>query len=135
MARERADLGFSDALDEFDPEEWGPPKGRAANDKPVLPRPEKAATSQAAAAAGFRSREPKTAPDSRVGEGAAPRRRRTGRNAQFNLKAKPETIATSDAVRTKICSISGGPYRRGPAVVYRKDCRRPVQVGTRRIRS
>jgi len=98
MARERADLGFSDALDEFDPEEWGPPKGRAANDKPVLPRPEKAATSQAAAAAGFRSREPKTAPDSRVGEGAAPRRRRTGRNAQFNLKAKPETIAAFCAV-------------------------------------
>lgn len=98
MARERADLGFADALDEFDPEEWGTSKGHAANNQLVLPRPEKAATSQAAAAAGFRSREPKTIPDSRIGEGTTPRRRRTGRNAQFNLKAKPETIAAFCAV-------------------------------------
>lgn len=98
MAKERADLGFSDALDEFDPEEWGPAKGSAANDKPVLSRPEKAATSKAAAAAGFRSREPQPVPESRAGEGAAPRRRRTGRNAQFNLKARPETIAAFCAV-------------------------------------
>ena len=99
MAKERVDLGFSDALDEFNPEEWGSPKGSAANDKPAARRHSSAATSQAAAAAGFRSREPKQDdPESRAGEGAAPRRRRTGRNAQFNLKARPETIAAFCAV-------------------------------------
>ena len=91
MVKERTDLGFSDALDEFKPEEWAAPKGRTARDKAVT-RPEKAATSQAAAAAGFRSREPKAHLGNRAGEGSAPRRRRTGRNAQFNLKARPETI-------------------------------------------
>ena len=87
MSKERADLGFSDALDEFNPAEWVPKKERPPKD-----RPPKAQTSQAAASAGFRSREP--LPEAkRAGEGNAPRRRRTGRNAQFNLKAKPETIA------------------------------------------
>ena len=96
--KERADLGFADALDDFNPEEWTPKKGSAANDKPDVKRPEKVATSQAAVAAGFRSREPKQAPESGAGEGSAPRRRRTGRNAQFNLKAKPETIEAFCAV-------------------------------------
>ena len=39
--RERADLGFVDALEEFDPADWAP--------KPA-PRPEKAGTRKAAAA-------------------------------------------------------------------------------------
>ena len=98
MAKERADLGFGDALDEFNPEEWTPPKGSAANDKPAVKRPSRAATTEAAAAAGFKSREPKPAVESRAGQGAAPRRRRTGRNAQFNLKARPETIEAFCAV-------------------------------------
>ena len=88
--RERADLGFADALEDFDPAEWTPrPAGPG-------PRPETAGTRKAAAAAGFRSREPQPAPE---GAGEAPlRRRRTGRNAQFNLKARPETIAAFCAV-------------------------------------
>ena len=60
------------------------------------PRPEKAETRKAAAAAGFSSREPQPEPE-RAGEGI-PRRRRTGRNTQFNLKARPETIAAFCAV-------------------------------------
>jgi hypothetical protein len=92
MSKERADLGFGDALDEFNPAEWAPKKKKSLND-----RPPKAQTNQAAAAAGFRSREPLPEPE-RAGEGTAPRRRRTGRNAQFNLKAKPETIAAFCAV-------------------------------------
>lgn len=121
--KERADLGFADALDDFDPAEWAP--------KPAAPgpRPETAGTRKAAAAAGFRSREPQSGLSSglpsrlgRAGEVPAPevpapevkvpevkvaeakvaevpvRRRRTGRNAQFNLKARPETIAAFCAV-------------------------------------
>ena len=96
MGTQRADLGFSDALDEFNPEEWPPAKSRTAND-----RPKKADTAQAAAAAGFKSREPQTAIESGAGQGDTPRRRRTGRNAQFNLKAKPETIEA-------FCAIADG---------------------------
>lgn len=101
--KERADLGFADALDDFDPAEWAP----AAAPRPG-PRPEKSGTRKAAAAAGFRSREPQPDPQpepqpepqhepGRAGE-APVRRRRTGRNAQFNLKARPETIAAFCAV-------------------------------------
>ena len=109
MSKERADLGFGDALDDIDLSEFAPKPARAANDRPT-----KAATTEAAEAAGFKSREPKPVkaeaakPAVRVpepvsvGQGAQPlpqpiettqqRRRRTGRNAQFNLKARPETI-------------------------------------------
>lgn len=124
MANERADLGFSDALDEFNPEEWGPPKGGIANDKPAVQRPEKAATSQAAAAAGFRSREPKPDPESRAGEGTAPRRRRTGRNAQFNLKARPETIAAFCAVADRQGWGLGETLEKAVALLER-EYRRP----------
>lgn len=89
--KERADLGFADALDDFDPAEWAPKAAAGPS-----PRPEPTGTREAAAAAGFRSREPQPEPD-RAG-GAPPRRRRTGRNAQFNLKARPETIAAFCAV-------------------------------------
>jgi len=109
MSKERADLGFADALDDLDLSEFKPKPVRAVND-----RPSKAVTAKAAEAAGFKSREAKTGqaeaiiPDMSiadpvsVGQGAhiAPtpsratqqRRRRTGRNAQFNLKARPDTI-------------------------------------------
>ena len=89
--KERADLGFAGALDDFDPAEW-PPK---ASPSPSA-RPEKTGTRKAAAASGFRSREPQSEPD-RVGE-VPVRRRRTGRNTQFNLKARAETIEAFCAV-------------------------------------
>ncbi|GJE45698.1 stability/partitioning determinant [Methylobacterium soli] len=85
-AKDRPSLGFGDELDDFDPAAWAKPK--APTHKPAAEE-----TKQAAEAAGFRSREP--------GRGEAPpalvpaplqRRRRTGRNAQFNIKARPETI-------------------------------------------
>lgn len=93
MGTERADLGFSEALDEFNPEEWTPAKSRTANDRPA-----KAETTKAAAAAGFKSREPQALVEAGEGQGDTPRRRRTGRNAQFNLKARPETIEAFCAV-------------------------------------
>lgn len=75
MANERADLGFGQALGDL--EEFAP-----------RPKPSpKADAEQAARAAGFRSREAGARPGAQ-----RTRRRRTGRNAQFNLKVKPETI-------------------------------------------
>ena len=84
--KERASLGFGDELENFDPAAFAKPK-RTASDKP---KPEEA--KKAADAAGFRSREPvkvATIPEEPV---APVRRRRTGRNVQFNIKTKAETI-------------------------------------------
>ena len=88
MGKERASLGFGDELESFDPSAWSPREKKTAND-----RPQPDAAREAAQAAGFRSREPvKEKPAS------SQRRRRTGRNAQFNIKAKPETIEAFCAV-------------------------------------
>ena len=88
---DRADLGFSDALDDFDPAAWEPEPPRAA------PKPaERQEATARAEALGFRSRE------AGAGQGAPDpvpvRRRRTGRNQQFNLKARPDTIAAYCAI-------------------------------------
>lgn len=94
----RANLGFDDALAGFDPTDFAP--------APVArPKPAPEVARQVAEKTGFKSREA----GSGAGQGAATlptptaptnplRRRRTGRNAQFNLKAKPETIAAFCAV-------------------------------------
>jgi len=91
--KERADLGFADALDDFNPAEWAPkPAPKSVSGL------EKTGTRKAAAAAGFRSREPRSEPEpDRAGE-APVRRRRTGRNTQFNVKARAETIEAFCAV-------------------------------------
>ncbi|WP_136444005.1 stability/partitioning determinant [Pacificoceanicola onchidii] len=101
--KERADLGFDDELEGFDPADWAPkPKAK--------PKPEaQAASRELAEATGFRSREPARAkPDPKpakpkkpakgAGETKPVRRRRTGRNAQFNIKTKPETIEAFYAI-------------------------------------
>lgn len=97
MDKQRADLGFADSLDDFDPAEWMPRPDAPANDKPP-----KAETSKAAAAAGFRSREPQPfvepSPPSKSTKLSPPRGRRTGRNMQLNLKATPETVAEFCAI-------------------------------------
>lgn len=91
MSKERADLGFSDALNDFNPADW-PGKPPRSPERPL-----KSETAKAAAAAGFRSREP-LATSEKAREGSPTRRRRTGRNAQFNIKATPETIAAFYAI-------------------------------------
>lgn len=91
MGQERANLGFDDPLDDFDPKDWQPANPKVANDK--LKQSE---TEKAAKASGFKSREAK--PVEKEPEQSVVRRRRTGRNAQFNLKAKPETIETYCAI-------------------------------------
>jgi hypothetical protein len=86
MSNNRPNLGFGAELEEFDPASWTPPAKKPG-------ATEKAATRQLAEATGFRSREPAEAPTRGAASGEKVlRRRRTGRNAQFNLKARPETI-------------------------------------------
>ena len=90
---ERPNLGFGGELDQFDPAEWG----RA----PAPARPPASASRRAADASGFRSREPAAAaaaPAPSEPPKRQPRRRRTGRNAQFNIKARPDTIEAFCAV-------------------------------------
>lgn len=90
MTKQRANLGFETVEAEkevpaFDPADW-------AIGSPPPPRPDAGSARKAAEATGFHSREAvPAAPKPAAGQGA-PRRRRTGRNAQFNLKARPDTI-------------------------------------------
>lgn len=85
MSSNRPDLGFASELDSFDPAAWEPTPTKQEKAKPP-----KEAVASLAEASGFRSREPKNAAP--VGQGAPQRRRRTGRNAQFNIKADPAVI-------------------------------------------
>jgi len=92
MTQERADLGFAEALDDFNPADWLP-RAATANDKPP-----KAETDQAAAAAGFRSREAKPPAADGAGDRPPARGRRTGRSVQLNLKVRQETVDAFYAV-------------------------------------
>ncbi|WP_108485533.1 stability/partitioning determinant [Oceaniglobus ichthyenteri] len=71
----RPDLGFGAAL------------GDLGDFAPKAKQAPKLDTRQAAEDAGFKSREAKAEKPKKP-----QRRRRTGRNAQFNIKARPETI-------------------------------------------
>ena len=96
--RPRADIGFGATLDTFDPADWQPAQ------RVAQPRLAPEETRRVAEAAGFHSREVTTArlaPQPGAGPAAATqqqRRRRTGRNVQLNLKARPDTIAAFCAV-------------------------------------
>lgn len=71
----RAKIGFGDVLGEL-----------GAFSPPASPRRAPVSSAAAAAEAGFISREPQSS-------AKVQRRHRTGRSAQINIKAKPETIA------------------------------------------
>ena len=91
-ARPRADIGFGDALEDFNPADWAPEPRQRPRIAPEEGR-------RLAEATGFRSREavpPAPAP-APVAE-TLPRRRRTGRNAQLNLKCRPDTIEAFYAI-------------------------------------
>jgi hypothetical protein len=96
ITRARADLGFAPALDDLDLSGFSP---RAL--RPAAERPAPAVVAEVAAAAGFPSREPKPAMPEGQGDDT-PRRRRTGRSAQFNLKARPETVAAYCALADRM---------------------------------
>ena len=95
--KERASLGFGEELEEFDPAAWTKGKASPANNKP-----KPAETKKAAEATGFRSREPARA-EPEPALKPRQRRRRTGRNAQLNIKTKQEAI---DAF-TRIADANG----------------------------
>lgn len=82
MTRERARIGFGDALKEL---------GSFAPEPQKRDLPDPARLAEAGAQSGFHRREAEKTPE----QAPAPktRRRRTGRNAQINIKATPETIA------------------------------------------
>lgn len=106
MTRERPSLGFADALDAADLTQFAP--------KPKGDRPPQAQVAAAASAAGFASREARVpVPEEPAAQRAAgqgdsarvpkqQRRRRTGRSAQINLKAKPETIEAYCAIADRM---------------------------------
>jgi hypothetical protein len=105
MNQKRPSLGFEDALDAIDLARFVP-KPKA--DRRAVAH---AATAAEAEAAGFRSREPRepvqatAEPDGQEREVLKPsqqRRRRTGRTAQFNLKARPETITAYCAIADRM---------------------------------
>lgn len=89
MTSTRAKIGFGDALSDL---------GGFETSQRRKPTPEP----QAAAAAGFTRREPVPAPETVLRSPKTQRRRRTGRNSQINIKAKPETLeqfyAAADAM-------------------------------------
>ena len=84
MEKERASLGFGDELDAFDPADWTPKPEKTTNDRPPVEE-----TKAAADAAGFKSREPDL---SKPEKKRQKRRHTTGRNVQFNMKARQEDI-------------------------------------------
>ena len=87
MSRDRASIFGTD--DDFDVSGFAP-KAPAAAEKPAAKREQVRAVSEAAS---FRSREPKAAPAAPAARSERePRRYRTGRNVQLNIKAKPETL-------------------------------------------
>ena len=88
--RPRADIGFGATLDTFDPADWQPTQ------RVAQPRLAPEDTRRVAEAAGFRSREVVEAASAPAPQ--QQRRRRTGRNVQLNLKARPDTIAAFCAV-------------------------------------
>jgi len=88
MTKERVNLGFAEEIDNFNPNDWTPSPQKATR-----PKPEPEVTRKIAREAGFRSREAMLPEPIRQ-----QRRRRTGRNAQFNIKARPETIDAFCAV-------------------------------------
>ena len=80
MTAERADLGFGAALEGL--ADFTPAPATAPERKTT-----RADVHRAAEESGFSSREPKPQEP-----GRRPRRRRTGRNVQFNIKSRQDTI-------------------------------------------
>lgn len=90
MTRPRADLGFAASLEELD---------LTGLSTRLPPRPAPALVAEAAAATGFVSRESKPVV---TGQAGGVRRRRTGRSLQFNLKARPDTVAAYCALADRM---------------------------------
>lgn len=108
MTTKRPSLGFGDELDSLDQLKFAP--------KPKSAKPAPEATRKAAEAAGFHSREAK-AEFPKIQQ----RRRRTGRNAQLNLKTKPETIAAFTRIADANGWGLGETFERATALLEREQ--------------
>lgn len=90
MTKQRAEIGFSSALEELDPKEWEP-KPEERREKKQVPRDD---IRKVAKAAGFNSREASVAVEEAPAEAIRPARTgrifQTGRNNQINLKVRTE---------------------------------------------
>lgn len=89
MTHDRPKIGFAEELESFDPSSWDPKQAKTSR-----ARPPKEHSTSLAEASGFRSREavPTSQPNSQQNKPTRQRRRRTGRNTQFNIKADPAVI-------------------------------------------
>ena len=108
--KSRQPLGFGDELEDLDPAAWT---------KPATERVKPDEVKKAAEAAGFRSREP-AAPTPAPKQ----RRRRTGRNAQFNLKTTPETIEAFTRIADAQGSGLGETFEKATALLERETSKR-----------
>jgi len=118
MIKPRADLGFGAALDDLG--------GFEFKASPIA-RPPKTETARAAQAAGFQNREPLASPQpgppppAPSKPVATQRRRRTGRNVQFNIKTTPETIAAFCAIADANGWGLGETLERATALLQREQ--------------
>ena len=106
----RQSLGFGDELDDLDPAAWS---------KPTTERVKPIEVKKAAEAAGFRSREPTV-----IASAPKQRRRRTGRNAQFNLKTTPETIEAFTRIADTQGWGLGEAFEKATALLERETSKR-----------
>jgi hypothetical protein len=75
--------------------------------------------------ASFRSREPRAAPAAPAPPAEAPirrtqRRHRTGRNAQLNIKVRPETLDAFHALVDRLGWVQGEAFERAIAALERE---------------
>lgn len=113
-AKGRAPLGFGNELDDFDPAQW-------AKSAPSREKPEPETIKQAAEAAGFRSREPVKSEAPPQPAPRQQRRRRTGRNVQFNIKTKPETIEAFTRIADAMGWGFGEAFERATELLEREN--------------
>src|SRR5215212_3068355 len=116
MSGERASIFGAD--DEFDVSGFTPKPAEKPAGKPAVKREQVRAVSEAAS---FRSREPKPAP----AVPAAPQKReqrryRTGRNAQLNIKIKPETLEDFYALVDRTGWVQGEAFERAIEALKRE---------------
>ena len=93
--------------------------GFAPKAAPDAQAPSAAAVKAVAEAANFRSREA-PAQKSSGSSGRAPRRYRTGRNVQFNVKASPETVEAIYAMSDRYGWVLGQTLERAIAALTRE---------------
>lgn len=111
MAKDRPPLGFGDELESLGPDAFPAPRKASRSVRAEFVR--------AAEKTGFKSREVQPA------EPRPPqRRRRTGRNVQFNLKLKAETIETFTRIADREGWGLGEAFERAVALLERENTSR-----------